>query len=86
MKDDKKKEDAERYSRSFDRDTPITESADSTEPASEVRSSLNGITRRITSRVQKPVCHACIVLTRSAERSRPLLSCSRYESRADKSA
>jgi hypothetical protein len=41
MKDDKKKEDAERYSRSFD--TPITDNADSTEPASEVGSSLNGI-------------------------------------------
>jgi len=41
MKDDKKKEDAERYSRSFDRDTPITDSADSTEPASEVKCSLN---------------------------------------------
>lgn len=36
VKDDKKKDDPDRYGRSLDRDTPVTESADSIESHSEV--------------------------------------------------
>lgn len=37
LKDDKKKDDADQCSRSFDRDTPITNSVDSIESPSDVR-------------------------------------------------